>query len=228
MIPLWKLLAWNSELPEEFDIVLCVEVLDPAFVKHFWDFIKAGEYKHRNKNTGVPCFYRFTEPVDDSFPYMLELFSRKSEALKYMGGGHLAPIPVEDDLSSLSAILLNGEYYEFLHAHKQDLEGLTIIDAIGLIPFKAKAWMDNTDRKAAGQKVRSWDIKKHRGDIPRLFRLVSAETRIQLPPGIQQDMEEFFSRMVAEESKVDLGVYGVTGITYQEFLARLKQYYGVD
>lgn len=213
---------------KDLDIVLCVEVLDPAFVKHFWAFIHEGQYKHRNKNTGEPCFYRFTEPVDDSFPFMLELFSRKPEALEYKGEGHLTPIPVEDDLSSLSAILLDGEYYKFLHAHKRELDDLTLIDEVGLIPLKAKAWMENSDRREAGQKVRSWDIKKHRGDIPRLFRLLNEETRVQLPPGIKMDMAEFFIRMVDEESKVDLSVYGVTGISYQEFLARLKQNYGLD
>jgi hypothetical protein len=213
---------------KDLDIVLCVEVLDAAFVKHFWEFIQAGKYKHRNKKSGEPCFYRFTDPVDDSFPYMLELFSKKPEALEHKDMGHLTPIPVEDDLSSLSAILLDGEYYDFLHAHKKELDGLTLIDEIGLIPLKAKAWMENTDRKAAGQKVRSWDITKHRGDIPRLFRLLNEQTRIQLPLGIKRDMEEFFVRMVDEESKVDLSVYGVTGISYHEFLARLKQNYGLD
>ncbi len=212
---------------KDLDIVLCVEVLDSAFVKHFWDFIQEGQYEHRHKKSGEPCFYRFTEPVDDSFPYMLELFSKKPESLEYKDMGHLTPIPVEDDLSSLSAILLDEEYYAFLHLHKLELDGLTLIDEVGLIPLKAKAWMENTDRKAAGQKIRSWDIKKHRSDIPRLFRLLKAETQIQLPPGIKKDMEEFFLRMVDEESRVDLVRHEVTGITYSEFLSTLKKYYGI-
>ena len=212
---------------KDLDIVLCVEVLDPDFVKHFWEFIKAGKYKHRHKNTGEPCFYRFTDPVDESFPFMLELFSKKPETLKFEGDGHLTPIPVEDDPSSLSAILLDEEYYTFLHSYKREMDDLTLIDEIGLIPLKAKAWMENTDRRAAGQEVRSWDIKKHRADIPRLFRLLKPEMRIQLSPAIKKDMEEFFRRMVGEEERVDLAIYGVTGITYSEFLSTLKKYYGI-
>ena len=38
-----------------------------------------------------------------------------------------------------------------------------------LIPFKARAWMDLTDRKATGVHVDSKNIRKHKNDI---FRLV--------------------------------------------------------
>ena len=34
-----------------------------------------------------------------------------------------------------------------------------------LIPFKAKAWMDLTDRRAAGEHVDSKNIKKHKNDV---------------------------------------------------------------
>lgn len=150
---------------KDLDIVLCVEVLDAAFVKHFWKFIEAGKYEIINKNSGEPCFYRFTEPVDSSYPAILELFSRKPDALIYEGKGHLTPIPVEYELSSLSAILLDQEYYDFLHTHKQILDELTIVGPEGLIPLKAKAWMELTDLRASGVAIRSSDIKKHRGEV---------------------------------------------------------------
>ena len=57
------------------------------------------------------------------------------------------------DISSLSAILLDDDYYEFLKQGKVTVDGVTVLDAAYLIPFKAKAWMDLTDRKAAGEHV---------------------------------------------------------------------------
>lgn len=61
-------------------------------------------------------------------------------------------------ISSLSAILLDDDYYEFLKQGKVTVDGVTVLDAAYLIPFKAKAWMDLTDRKAAGEHVDSKNI----------------------------------------------------------------------
>ena len=55
---------------------------------------------------------------------------------------------MDEDISSLSAILLDDDYYEFLKQGKVTVDGVTVLDAAYLIPFKAKAWMDLTDRKA--------------------------------------------------------------------------------
>lgn len=64
----------------------------------------------------------------------------------------------EENISSLSAILLDDDYYEFLKQGKVTVDGVTVLDAAYLIPFKAKAWMDLTDRKAAGEHVDSKNI----------------------------------------------------------------------
>jgi hypothetical protein len=109
----------------DLDIVLSVEALDADFVRKFWEFVRAGNYQNRQKSTGERQFYRFYGPEDGSFPEMLELFSKLPDALEYEGEGHLAPIPMGEEASSLSAILLDDSYYAFLHAGKQDLDGLT-------------------------------------------------------------------------------------------------------
>jgi hypothetical protein len=40
---------------------------------------------------------------------MLELFSRQPDVLQVADGSHLTPLPVEEDASSLSAILLDND-----------------------------------------------------------------------------------------------------------------------
>ena len=77
----------------------------------------------------------------------------------------ITPLPRDEDISSLSAILLDDDYYEFLKQGKMSVDGVTVLDAAYLIPFKAKAWTDLTDRRAAGEHIDSKKIKKHKNDV---------------------------------------------------------------
>lgn len=120
--------------------------------------VKQAGYEHRNKSSGVPQFYRFSHPTSNRYPAMIELFTRKLDAIQLPGDAVLTPLPMDEDISSLSAILLDDDYYEFLKQGKVTVDGVTVLDAAYLIPFKAKAWMDLTDRKAAGEHVDSKNI----------------------------------------------------------------------
>lgn len=55
------------------------------------------------------------------------MVSRKPDAIVLPEDAVLTPLPIDEEISSLSAILLN--------------------------PFKAKAWLDLSDRKAVGESV---------------------------------------------------------------------------
>ncbi len=99
---------------KDLDIVLWVEALDEPFVRAFWDFVRAGKYQIQQKSTGERQFYRFLKPEEDDYPFMLELFSRKPDVLQPADGSHLTPLPMEEEVSSLSAILMDNEYYEFI------------------------------------------------------------------------------------------------------------------
>ncbi len=71
---------------KDLDIVLCVEALGAAFAESFWDFVRSGEYQTQEKATGEKRFYRFQEPAQDGYPFMLELFSRTETVfLKNLG-----------------------------------------------------------------------------------------------------------------------------------------------
>lgn len=99
---------------KDIDIVLIIESLDEEFFQLFWDFIRKGNYKNSQKSTGKNLFYRFYDPENQTFPYMLELFSRIPEFIRSPYEGQIVPIPMNDEVSSLSAILLNDEYYKFI------------------------------------------------------------------------------------------------------------------
>ncbi len=86
---------------KDLDIVLHVEVLTPAFGQKFWEFVQAGGYQQKEGDPEKkPCLYRFQKPLDDEFPYMLELFSRVPDGLNFVPPGHLTPIPMDEQVSS--------------------------------------------------------------------------------------------------------------------------------
>ncbi|MDC7230656.1 MAG: hypothetical protein PQJ48_10130 [Sphaerochaetaceae bacterium] len=128
---------------KDLDIVLCIEALDSAFVQKFWDFIENGGYSNKQKSSGKKLFYRFHSPADKNFPTMLELFSKVPDSLEVSAkDSELTPIPVDEEISSLSAILLDSAYYDFIHQNITIIDNLPIIGSEILIPLKAKAWLD--------------------------------------------------------------------------------------
>lgn len=192
---------------KDIDLVLIVEAMTPEFGIHFWEFIREAGYEHRNKSTGQQQFYRFTKPAQNDYPYMIELFSRKSDAIRLPEDAVLTPLPMDDDISSLSAILLDEDYYQLLRTGTTIIDGITVLDAASLIPFKAKAWLDLTRRKVNGEEVDSRNIRKHKNDVFRLFALLNPSTKVTVSEAIQADMRTFLAAM--QEESVDLKQLGI-------------------
>lgn len=191
----------------DLDIVLIVENLNRAFGEQFWAFIREGGYQHRAKSSGVPQFYRFDKPAQAGFPQMIELFSRTGYILE--SGSELTPIHIDDSVSSLSAILLNDAYYRSLLQGRDVIDGFSVLRPTWLIPFKAKAWLDLSERKGRGEHVDSRDMKKHRNDILRMASELVLE-RCELPDEIRNDMMRFIDVMNVTDLEIkNLKLHGV-------------------
>ena len=210
---------------KDIDLVLIVESVDAVFGKLFWDFVNAAGYEHRSKSSGVPQFYRFTNPKSRDFPAMIELFSRKPDMISLPADAILSPLPMDDDVSSLSAILLDDDYYTFLRQGRIQLAGVTVLDAPYLIPFKAKAWLDLSARKAAGEAIDGKNIRKHKNDVFRLAELLTPlpDPSLQIPPAVRADMQRFLEQL--ESEFVDLKQLSVLR-PKSEILDHLRRYYG--
>jgi hypothetical protein len=182
----------------DLDIVLCIETRDSQFINTFWDFIRAGKYAIGEKSSGRKQFYRFKDPATPDFPYMLELFSRRPDMLNISDDSLLTPIPADDETSSLSAILLSDDYYEFIHDNRSIIDGLSVVSPAALIVLKAKAWMDLSTRKSQGEKIDQKNINKHKNDIARLVPVVPSE-KLDIPSSIQKEMHMFLSRYAEEQ-----------------------------
>ena len=208
---------------KDIDLVLIIEAVDAAFGRKFWDYVKQAGYEHCNKSSGMPQFYRFSHPTSNRYPAMIELFTRKLDAIQLPDDAVLTPLPMDEDISSLSAILLDDDYYEFLKLGKVTVDGVTVLDAAYLIPFKAKAWMDLTDRKEAGEHVDSKNIKKHKNDVFRLTELIDPTVKIATPSGVYEDVQKFVDRMKNET--VDVKQLGLVGRTKEQILQEVKELY---
>ena len=210
---------------KDIDMVLCVEVVDAAFGRTFGAFLDAGGYQARERSDGVREFYRFHRPTDQSFPFMIELFARRPGNLDLPEDARLARIPVDEDIVSLSAILLDENYFEALQAARRQIDGITIIDETLLIPFKARACLDLTARLEAGGNVDRRDIRKHRNDVFRLAQLLPLDASVDLPEPVRQDLRTFVDRTQADEM-LDPRAFGVP-FSRNEAANLLRRVYGL-
>jgi hypothetical protein len=208
---------------KDIDLVLILEAITPDFGARFWNYIVEGQYQHCNKSTGAPQFYRFSQPKSSEFPVMIELFSRRTDAIQLPADATLTPLPIDEDISSLSAILLDDNYYEFLRNGNMIIGGVTVLGPAYLIPFKAKAWLDLSERRQNGEHVDSKNIRKHKNDVFRLTELINPELKIMTPESVRKDIKDFIDRM--KEENVDLKQLGIVGRTKEDILRELSKIY---
>ncbi|MCX5684569.1 MAG: hypothetical protein NT049_12895 [Planctomycetota bacterium] len=211
---------------KDLNIVLCVEALDVEFAKAFWRFVAAGGYAAQEAATGEKRFYRFQKPANANYPVMLELFSRVPDALTVAESSHLTPIPISEEISSLSAILLDKDYYGWIRSGRRVVEGIPIVGPEHLIPLKVKAWLDLRVRKEAGQEVDSGSIKKHKNDVFRLFQIIDPEFKAKPPASIASDMRLFCELMKTE--RVDQKALGLGSASLVDILGKLGRIYAID
>lgn len=199
------ILMSEADLPfrmtKDIDMILILEDKQAEFAKVFWEYIREGGYKCGWKNNPDMHFYRFTEPKI-GYPVMIELFSRKPGYHLEVEEG-IIPIHIDDDTSSLSAILLNDDFYNFMLKGRKLMDGISILGAEYLIPFKMYAWLDLRRRKANGEHVNEKDYKKHKNDVFRLIQIINAETQIKVTGLVKESIDLFIKHIVEEPVRVE-------------------------
>jgi hypothetical protein len=218
-------LAFRST--KDLDVVLHIEAIDAGFGETFWRFVEAGQYEIRQASaTGKPAFYRYQRPADARYPAMLELFWRAPEGISLAEGSHLTPIPIDEAVASLSAILLDDDYYAFILGGRRESDGLPWVGEDRLIPLKAVAWLDLKARQEKGEAVDTKNIRKHANDVLRLAQLLAPETRIAVVEKISQDLDRFLAG-IATHAALGPGALGLPG-TLEEISARIRNAYAID
>ncbi|MBK9048434.1 MAG: hypothetical protein IPL74_17710 [Bacteroidetes bacterium] len=183
--------GFKPRATKDIDIVLIVESLSADFSKRLWQFINDGEYQQRQKSEGSKEFYRFLLPENSEFPQQIELFARKPDLIILESDAHLTPIPLNDDLSSLSAILIDEDYYQYVISNSFIEDGVRVAKIDTLICLKALAFLEIIERKEKGFQIDEKLIRKHKTDVFRLTAMLTPGSIFELPKIIQSHVNQF-------------------------------------
>ena len=210
---------------KDIDVILLIENRLPEVAAAVWRLVKDGGYDCGWKSSGGVHFCRFAKPRVAGFPSMVELFSKAPSFVEEPEGLTIVPLPAGDEVSSLSAILLDDDYYAYMKSGRKTIDGVTVLDEVHLVPFKAKAFLDLSKRRSDGERIDSSDIKKHKKDVFRLVQLFAPSTSSVLPDSVRGDMAEFCEKVLAEG--VPLKQMGIP-LTLEEGIELLQRVYGLQ
>ena len=186
--------AMRSRATHDIDMIVIVEKMTADFSEHFWQFIREGGYrpeKRKTEKSDTPKYelYRF---IDGKlgYPEMIELLSRHPDILGEPKGLTIEPLPFDEDISSLSAIIMDDDYYYFTVNHSRLTYGLRHADSAALIALKTRAYLNLLQDKANGSHVNDRDIKKHRSDVLKNVAIME-EGQVTAPLSIVACVKDF-------------------------------------
>ncbi|PJI39160.1 MAG: hypothetical protein CTR53_14770 [Ferrovibrio sp.] len=208
---------------KDIDMVFCVEVVGADFAEQFRAFLEAGGYTARERSNGRKEFYRFHKPTTEGFPKMIEIFARKPGIIDFPEDMKIIRMEVEDGILSLSAMLLNDDYYNALAANGRVVNGLTVLDQGILVPFKAFAHINLLEARANGETVKNGDIEKHREDVFGLLGLLPTEGVVELPDALRNDLRKF----IAAVEDAGYEPAAAIGVTQAEGIVILRRVYAL-
>ena len=193
--------GFESRTTKDYDMVIIDHLKDKAFYHTLIHFLEMGEYIGSQLEES-PQLFRFTTKKS-GFPEMIELFSILPEyPLKKFS--RETPLHFAEE-ASLSALLLDKDYYQLLVNEKEIIAEYSVLSNRGLIVFKAKAWLDMVEKSKQGERGLSKKIKKHLNDIARLTMLLHEEdalSKINTSNTIVKDMERFIQFLSSETHSI--------------------------
>lgn len=193
--------AVQPRATHDIDMIVIVERMTPAFGRRFWDFIREAGYRPEKRKVadGEPAkyeMYRFVEGKP-GYPQMIEILSRHPDLLGEPKGLVIEPIPIGDDVSSLSSIIMDDDYYYFTIDHSSVDSGVRHADSAALVVLKARAYLNLLQDKKAGKHVNAKDIKKHRSDVLKSVAIME-DSQISAPVSIVECIHEFVAEIKGE------------------------------
>lgn len=187
----------DFRLTKDLDVVVLVDDCPASFAQAVWDFVRDGGYRAWTRREGSCSYYRFALPSGSpnvgKYPGEIELFSRHPSFTLEDENSHVAPMPFDESVSSLSAIILEDGYYEFIRSNAVTMDGVSVLSALHIIPLKMRAHVDNHRLHDEGIHISEKVLKKHRNDVMELSGLLSADARLELEGQLRADAELFLN-----------------------------------
>ncbi len=185
------LLLNNASIPftrvtKDLDIVIIVEALSIDFIKKFWEYIRFGQYTCRSPED-KDRLYRFSKPKNEVVPKMIEILSRKPDILRDIPINIRTRLAVDNKMVSLSAIILEQDYYSMIIDSKSYIDKLYIVDTLCLIALKIKAYLNLSVELSHDR----YDLEKHRDDVFSLTQILTGYDKKSVSEGIHLDIQNF-------------------------------------
>lgn len=178
-----KQLKGHGKATYDIDLVLLTNN-SLEMSKRIKKYIKEGDYKIQIGEKDQYRYYRFIEPKKDNFAKEIELFASNENDLKLEDSQRIIPIDPDEGLYSLSAIMLDQEYFEMIKENVDKTGVAPCTNVQATIILKMSAFYDLKNR---GED--KW--KKHRRDIFKLALLLTGEEKLELKGRMLKDFNSF-------------------------------------
>jgi len=200
------LMLLDRELPNhgkathDIDLVLLTST-STEMVDKIKVYVREGEYTIQKGQQGRYQYYRFIEPQIEGYAKEIELFAAEEHDIELDEGQRIIPIDPEEGRYSLSAIMLDREYFDMIKSNIEEIEGIPYSNTLATMLLKMSAVYDlyhKGDDK--------W--KKHRRDILKLTLLLTGEERLVLTGRMIADVTFFKAEVEKLTPKVIKQIVG--------------------
>ena len=208
---------------QDIDMVLLLEAKASGFFTRFWEYIRDGRYDLRRRaNDESTVLFRFERPGAGAvFPKQIEVLTGVPN-LEIPNDVRIVHLGEEDERYSLSAILLQEDYYKLVASSGAvTRNGMPTVRPDVLAILKAKAHLNLLAEKLTGQFVSDHDLRKHRNDV---FQLA------YLP--VKEDIMAFLRQYSASnpewsEIQAHLRAFGMETKDPAELLQLMRNHFGI-
>lgn len=217
---------------QDVDMVLLLESKASGFFARFWEYVRFAGYElTRRKGDESTRLFRFIKPRDVfAFPKQIELLTG-IDNLEIPDDVRVVHLSLEDEVYSLSAILMHSEYYGLVMKHRSVSQlGLPVVNMEILPLLKMKAYLNLLKDVQEGRFVSEHDRTKHRNDVFQLAVLLPASSRVELSEAVKNDVRVFLDLFSPESAdwesvRQHLSHYIVQVPSAAGLLSRLRSFY---
>lgn len=182
----------------DIDIIVIVENMTVDFAIAFWNFIAEGGYRPgiRKNDDESPKYvlYSFDNGAP-GYPIKIELLSRHNTI--FSNAAHTEPLPIDGNVSSLSAIILDDPYYWLTVKNSFISNGLRFAAPVALAALKVRAYLNLMADRQRSHSVNTKDIMKHRNDVLKLVATMVPGEITEVSSEVLDTINEFSNTLLA-------------------------------
>lgn len=214
LMHLEKQLEGHGKVTQDIDLVL-LTTASIEMAQKIKAYVREGEYTIQKGEKDNFSYYRFVNPKVENFAKEIELFAVKDQALLLGEGQRIIPVDPEEGLYSLSAIMLDNEYFEMIKNNIDNSNRVPCTNTLATIMLKISAFYD---LKSRGDD--KW--KKHRRDILKLVLLLTGEEQLELKGRMVEDVEMFMEHLKTLDDKMIKNITSMIGIRQSDIYEALS------